>query len=356
MAGGTEVMTGPKDDHERTMAFAEIAFGQIKALRQPASPRHFEIWYAYATGYNPSLNQMINDILARDGTLSEDNINQIYETYISANRFRDRIDDVGAQVKGEIEQVMAMIGAAAGSAYSYTENLANASERLDRTDDGAGIRMIVESLVQATKEVERINKALEARLSASKLEITELQGVLETVRSESLTDPLTSLANRKYFDDVLAKTLAAAQARLMLMDIDHFKKFNDSYGHLTGDQVLRLVAIAVKQNVKGQDISARYGGEEFAVILPDTSLRSAITVADQLRRAVMNKELMKRSTGEHLGRVTMSIGVATLAQGDSPQSLIERADICLYAAKHAGRNRVIGESDPEADQAAPKVA
>jgi diguanylate cyclase len=361
MAGGTEVMTGPKDDHERTMAFAEIAFGQIKALRQPASPRHFEIWYAYATGYNPSLNQTINDILARDGTLSEDSINQIYDTYISPNRFSDRIDDVGAQVKGEIEQVMAMIGAAAGSAYNYTENLASASERLDRTDDGAGIRVIVESLVQATKQVERINKALEARLSASKLEITELQGVLEAVRSESLTDPLTSLANRKYFDDVLAKTLAAARARreplsLMLMDIDHFKKFNDSYGHLTGDQVLRLVAITVKQNVKGQDISARYGGEEFAVILPDTSLRSAITVADQIRRAVMNKELMKRSTGEHLGRVTMSIGVAALGQGDSAQALIERADVCLYAAKRAGRNRVIGESDPEAGQAAPKVA
>jgi diguanylate cyclase len=353
-------MTGPKDEHERTMAFAEIAFGQIKALRQPASPRHFEIWYAYATGYNPSLNQTINDILARDGTLSEDDINHIYGSYISANRFTDRIDDVGAQVKGEIEQVMAMIGAAAGSAYSYTENLAHASAELGHTDDGAGIRMIVESLVQATKEVERINKALEARLSASKLEITELQGVLEAVRSESLTDPLTSLANRKYFDDALARMLAAAQSKreplsLMLMDIDHFKKFNDSFGHLTGDQVLRLVAIAIKQNVKGQDISARYGGEEFAVILPDTTLRAAITVADQIRRAVMNKELMKRSTGEHLGRVTMSIGIAALGQGESVQSLIERADVCLYAAKRAGRNRVIGETDPEAQQAA-KVA
>jgi len=354
-------MTGPKDDHERTMAFAEIAFGQIKALRQPASPRHFEIWYSYATGYNPSLNQTINEMLARDGTITEVNINQIYETFISPSRFSDRIDDVGAQVKGEIEQVMAMIGAAAGSAYNYTENLANASEKLDNADDGAGIRMIVESLVQATKEVERINKALEARLSASKLEISELQGVLEAVRNESLTDPLTSLANRKFFDDRLAKTLAVAHAQreplsLMLMDIDHFKKFNDSFGHLTGDQVLRLVAIAVKQNVKGQDISARYGGEEFAIVLPNTALRSAITVADQIRRAVMNKELMKRSTGEHLGRVTISIGVAALGQGDNPQSLIERADVCLYAAKRSGRNRVIGESDPETNQAASKVA
>ena len=206
-------MAGPKDDHERTMAFAEIAFGQIKALRQPASPRHFEIWYTYATGYNPSLNQTINETLARDGTLSEADINQIYETYISPTRFTDRIDHVGAQVKGEIEQVMAMIGAAAGSASSYTENLANASEMLGRADDGAGLRMIVESLVKATKEVEQINKALEARLSASKLEITELQENLEAVRTESLTDPLTSLANRKYFDDALAKAIADAHAR-----------------------------------------------------------------------------------------------------------------------------------------------
>ena len=354
-------MTGPKEDHERTMAFAEIAFGQIKALRQPATPRHFEIWYAYATGYNPSLNQMINEMLVRDGTLTEANIERIYETFISPTRFTDRIDHVGAQVKGEIEQVMAMIGAAAGSASNYTENLANASEMLGHTNDGAGLRTIVESLVRATKDVERTNKALEARLSASKLEITELQENLEAVRTESLTDPLTSLANRKFFDEALARTFAAAQARreplsLMLTDIDHFKKFNDSYGHLTGDQVLRLVAIAVKQNVKGQDIAARYGGEEFAIVLPNTALRSAITVADHIRRAVMNKELMKRSTGEHLGRVTISIGVATLGQNDTPQSLIERADVCLYAAKRSGRNRVIGEADLEANQAAPKVA
>ena len=143
----------------------------------------------------------------------------------------------------------------------------------------------------------------------------------------------------------------------MMTDVDHFKKFNDSYGHLTGDQVLRLVAMSVKQNVKGQDIAARYGGEEFAVVLPNTVLRAAITVADHIRRAVMTKELMKRSTGEHLGRVTISIGVATLQPNDTAQSLIERADGCLYAAKHNGRNRVICETDPEvANSAVIKVA
>src|SRR5207245_4474569 len=126
---------------------------------------------------------------------------------------------------------------------------------------------------------------------------------------------------------------------LMLTDIDQFKRFNDVFGHLTGDQVLRLVAHSVKQNVKGQDIAARYGGEEFAVLLPNTALRQALTVADHIRRAVMTKELMKRSTGEHLGRVTVSVGVAMLKPGDDTDSLIERADACLYAAKRNGRNR-----------------
>jgi len=105
--------------------------------------------------------------------------------------------------------------------------------------------------------------------------------------------------------------------------------------------------MSVKNNVKGKDTAARYGGEEFAVILPNTILRAATTVADHIRREVMSKELMKRSTGEKLGHVTISIGVGTLRKDDTPQSLIERADACLYAAKRNGRNRVICEADPE---------
>jgi diguanylate cyclase len=262
----------------------------------------------------------------------------------------------------EIEQVMAMIGAAAGTASDYTQNLANASQTLGLDTDDAAVRSIVESLVTATAEMQQNNQSLEAKLSASKQEIDQLQENLETVRTESLTDPLTTLANRKSFDDALLRAIADAQASnepmsLMLTDIDHFKKFNDTFGHLTGDQVLRLVAISVKQNVKGQDIAARYGGEEFAVVLPNTVLRAAITVADHIRCAVMAKELMKRSTGEHLGRVTISIGVAMLRPDDTPQSLIERADHCLYAAKRNGRNQVVGESDPvAANSAPPKVA
>jgi len=345
-------MATMSDEHERTIAFAEIALGQIKALRQPAYPRNYEIWYTYATGYQPALNQTINEALSRTGTLSATDLERIYDEFLSPARLSERLDTVGTKVVDEIEQVMSMIDAAVGSATSYAENLVNVSQKLGDDAEREGLRAIVESLVYTTKEMEKTNQRLEARLSASKLEINQLQENLETVKTESLTDPLTSLANRKYFDQAIEAAIAAAKQSaeplsLMLTDIDHFKNFNDAYGHLTGDQVLRLVALAVKQNVKGQDIAARYGGEEFAVILPSTAMRQALTVADHIRRAVMGKELIKRSTGEHLGRVTVSIGVAAFHPGESAQAVIERADACLYTAKRNGRNRVICENDPE---------
>jgi diguanylate cyclase len=355
----TILMAVPNEEHERSLAFAEIALQQIRALHQFAVPRNFEIWYQYATGYNPELNRSINEMLAQRGTLTDADIDQIHNTYFSPNRMSDRIDAVGSRVLDEIKQVLDMIEAASGSATSYSESLADASEKLQGgSSDGATLRAVIERLIDGAKEMEISNKKLEARLSASRQEIEQLQQNLELVRNESLTDPLTALANRKLFDAELSNAIAEAKKNgeplsLLIADVDHFKAFNDKYGHLTGDQVLRLVAIAVKQNVKGNDIAARYGGEEFTVALPNTALQQALTVADHIRSAVMSKELIKRSSGERLGRVTVSIGVALLRPTDTPQSLIERADNCLYAAKRYGRNRVVCESDPESERATP---
>jgi diguanylate cyclase len=349
-------MSGQSDEHERTMAFAEIALGQIKALRQPAAPRNYEVWYNYATGYNRSLNEQVNEALSRQGNLTDADIEFFYSTFISPTRAIDEIDSVNDKITGEIDQVMALIDTAVRTAGKHDASLSDVTAKLGTAKDRDGVRGIIESLVQTTSAMKRDNRALEVRLKSSKQEISQLQHSLEAVRNESLTDPLTTLANRKHFDEGFARTVLDATASaeplsLMLADIDHFKSFNDTYGHLTGDQVLRLVGLSIKHNVKGQDIAARFGGEEFAIVLPRTALRDATSVADQIRRAVMSKELMKRSTGEHLGRVTVSIGVATFRRGDTIQSLIERADGCLYAAKRNGRNRVICEIDPEVSPA-----
>ena len=340
------------DEHERTMAFAEVALGQIKSLRQTAVPRNYEIWYVYATGYNAPLNKVINETLARNGRLTEADLEQIYETYLSHIKTTDRIDKVGARVIGEIDDVMKLLTDALGTSTNYGASLDSASQKLAVANSPEQVNAVVETLVKSTREMRDTNKALEERLTLSKSEISNLQQSLEAIRAESLTDPLTGLGNRKYFDRMIEMAVQHALAfseplSLLMFDIDHFKSFNDSYGHLTGDQVLRLVGMSLKQTIKGQDITARYGGEEFAVVLPNTALRQALTVADHIRRAVMAKELKKKSTGEILGRVTISVGVSMLKPGDDTDSLIERADACLYAAKRAGRNRVICEADPE---------
>jgi diguanylate cyclase len=348
-------------EHERTIALANIALGQIRALRLPAEPRNYEFFFHYAGARNAAFNRAVNERLTAKKALSDADISELHQKFLAGGQAGDQVETLGAQVVGEIDQVMAMIDTAVGSASDYSATLADATQQIGHATDREALRVIVESLVGTTKDVERANHALEARLNASRQEIRQLHEKLETVRNESLTDPLTTLSNRKYFDQALERMMSDAAKKgeplsLMMVDIDHFKAFNDNFGHLTGDQVLRLVALCVKENVKGLDIAARYGGEEFAVILPNTALRQALTVGEHIRRAVMMKELMKRSTGECLGRVSISAGIALHRKGETVQSFLGRADTCLYAAKRTGRNKVVCESDPEFIAPKAKVA
>jgi diguanylate cyclase len=184
------------DEHERTMAFAEVALGQIRSLRQTAIPRNYEIWYVYATGYNAPLNKVINETLARNGRLTEADLEQIYETYLSHLKTTDRIDKVGARVIGEIDDVMSLINDALGMSASYDASLSSASQKLAVAKDRGQVRAIVDSLSKSTREMRETNKALEERLALSKSEISDLQQSLEAIRAESLTDPLTGLGSR----------------------------------------------------------------------------------------------------------------------------------------------------------------
>ena len=126
-----------------------------------------------------------------------------------------------------------------------------------------------------------------------------------------------------------------------MLDIDYFKKFNDTYGHQVGDQVLKLVASTLKTGVKGGDIVARYGGEEFAIILPKTTKENAFTVAEHVRDSVSSKDIINRGTGKVLGQIRLSVGVSEYKPGESIEDLIERADKALYEAKNNGRNQTI---------------
>ena len=131
----------------------------------------------------------------------------------------------------------------------------------------------------------------------------------------------------------------------MLADIDHFKAFNDNYGHRIGDSVLKVVARNLKDAVKGADLPARYGGEEFAIIFPETELENAVIVANQIREKLAKKELKNSKNGASYGCVTLSIGVARYRSGEPLSDLIQRADEGLYQGKETGRNRVVSETE-----------
>jgi len=326
----------------------------LKRGQIPPYPQFYELLYTYATGVNPSLNQRVNQIF-RDGTATTELAERLYNEFLKAQDANERISSVSERMANRIEAVHDAIDTAMATANAYSSTLQSASGDLNQDLPEADLRAMARRLLAETRRMQDANAQLEQKLEASRDDISALQRDLDEVRRESMLDPLTKIFNRKSFDEGMLKSFAEAEERgsplcLMLIDIDHFKRFNDTWGHQTGDQVLRLVAMTLKSNIKGKDMAARYGGEEFAAILPETDLEGALIVADNIRKAIQAKELLKRSTNEKLGRITASFGVAWYKQGDTPSSLIERADRCLYAAKHAGRNRVFSEAELKDDE------
>jgi diguanylate cyclase len=346
-------MSQSRSDYERTISIGEKAFAHIRGHRTAAYPRAYELWYTYVTGHHPALMRAINDLLRKFGRVTQSELDDIYDRFINTNRFTAEAERATVRLLSQMDTVGEALESAKGEINDYRGTL-NGS--VDEMENGVGeerLRAIISDLMASTRNMSRLNAKLSEQLGEAKTEVVELREALESIRTESQIDPVTTLANRMFFDTALADALRHAQRTgdelvVLMTDIDHFKKFNDTYGHLTGDQVLRLVALSIKQNVKGLDTAARFGGEEFAIILPGCNLRGGIQVAEQVRKAVMSRELVKRSTGENLGRVTISIGVSVFRKDDTPTTIIERADTALYAAKRGGRNMVVAETDPGA--------
>lgn len=343
---------------ERSLVFAAMAQARLESIGLSPIPRNYEIWYACATGLNRALSKAVEDLLDGGRVPTEADLQRLHENHFAAARVVGELDKVSSGIRTELGGVVKLITGTLGATAVYGDTLVRASRDLTVSDDLGSVQSTVKTLVAATLEMRDDGLQLKARLDSAMQEIANLHRGLEAVRMESRVDPLTQLANRKCFDETMNEEIRNSVQRgeplaLLMVDIDHFKAFNDTFGHTTGDQVLRLVAISLKQGIKGQDLAARYGGEEFAIVLPNTPLKHAVTVAEQLRCSVMAKELKKRSTGEVIGRITISIGVASLLEYDSSETLIERADNRLYAAKRGGRNRVVGSNDP---QPAPELA
>ncbi len=336
------------DQFDRALGYGTTAFSLLKKGKIPPKPQFYELLYTYASGTNPELNARINAILAKGGTPDLQIAETLYSEFLQSSDVGERLNVVSAEIATRIGAVHEAIDNALANANNYSGLLQSARGDLEQGMGPEQMSKLAMTLLHETQRMQTTNTMLQDRLKSARKDVTALQRELDAVRRESMIDPLTRIPNRKAFDHDIATAVERAgrdgtPLALILLDIDHFKLFNDNYGHQTGDQVLRLVALTLKSSVKIDDTAARYGGEEFAVILPGTTLEQARNLADRLRKAVQSRELLKRSTNEKLGRVTASFGVAAFTAGDNVVSLVERADRCLYAAKHKGRNAVIDQ-------------
>lgn len=346
---GQKTMT---DSFVQSEKLAAAALAEMRAKKIPMTPKNFSVWYDYCNGNNPELCQAVDRLIKSESKFTEDENANLYAAHFGDEMTSRELDEAGGQINNIAEQIVTQLKSATDMTADYGKTLGDFSGELEKAADGSAdeLNVLIRDVMAETQKVAQRNRDLEQQLSSSTQEIDGLQEDLKKVRQEALTDGLTGLANRKCFDVRLAdgmvsSTESGERLSLMLLDIDFFKKFNDTYGHQIGDQVLKLVAQSLRKTVKGQDTAARYGGEEFAVILPNTELDNAVKLAETIRVNLAKQVLKNRRTGDSFGKVTVSIGVASFQKGESMEDLVHRSDKALYKAKQDGRNRVVSEAD-----------
>lgn len=338
-------------DIDKASDVASEALERMRMEKIPPAPKNFEVWYVYYANIHPGLKAEINQMLQDEKQITESDCTKLYGKYLSEDRHQELYEIAGDQINSTLHDVSGLMENIKSATSEYGISLKSVNGKLTSIKTTKDLANIVGEITADTGRMLKHNKKLEEQLDLSSKAMKELRHDLERVRREAMTDGLTGLSNRKSFDEQIKRIIEESKKEekiftLLMVDIDHFKNFNDNFGHQVGDQVLRLVARVLTDGVKGRDIAARYGGEEFSIILPETNLNAGITVGESLRKAIATKDVINRTSGEHLGKITMSVGVAQYYGNESPEDLIERADAALYTAKHNGRNQVAAAPTP----------
>ena len=329
-----------------THRLAAAVLGEMQRRGILPTPRNYDLWFTYRSGTAPELTLRLAGLLEQDEALTPAMLEALHaELVVGSEVDLDAVSGGCDAIQDAAKTIVDLVSNNGAAIRGYGDTLAHWVQHIGNEPTIGGLAQAIAILTAETTRASERNRVLEQQLAASAARISKLRQSLAEVKQEATTDALTGIANRKAFEAKLRRAMTQMRSEpvtnsILLIDIDHFKAFNDTFGHRTGDLVLRLVARVLADNVKGRDCAARYGGEEFAILLAGAELRAAAIVARQIGDALSSKRLVNKGTTQGLGHVTVSIGVAQHRPGESAAGLVERADAALYEAKRAGRNRV----------------
>ncbi|MBR1088802.1 diguanylate cyclase [Bradyrhizobium manausense] len=339
-------------DYDYAASIAGRAVRSMAEQRIAPTPTNFAIWYQYYAGSQDDLRNAIDLLIDHNRPFDARTNQDLFETYIAPQ--------VSASVVDTSERLHALMGAAkeflATAIADNHSQMQAISQVADQGKAGVDPKALVAQLMNELARAATRATRLEAGFEEKTRELDVIRDSLSKSEERARTDTLTGLANRRALDEFLRKAQTTAEwgepLSVLLLDIDHFKTFNDNFGHGVGDQVLRLMAKVLREKVRQQDLPARYGGEELIAVLPDADLPACAETAERIRRALAECKITRRSTGEVLPSITVSIGVAQYRPGETIADLIERCDRALYLAKGGGRNRVVTERELDRAEAA----
>lgn len=346
-------------DLEYAASTADRARELMSGLSIPPTPDNFGVWFQYVLGTDQEFNRTI-DIVISNKRPFDKQINRSLSKAIRKLEGREgsasRI--VTEQLHDVLGKATSFLAKAAADNQAHAEELGGVAAQVK---NGCDPLSIIGDLTSELSRAALRASTLELQFAATSKELDKVRNSLRAAEHHANTDALTGLANRRALDEFLR----AAQIRtmevgeplsIMLIDIDRFKTFNDNFGHQLGDHVLRLLAGVLKRIIKPTDLASRYGGEELVAVLPGADVWACRDVADRIRKTIGENRIVRRATGEALAKVTVSIGVAQYALGESVAELFERCDRALYLAKRMGRNCTFTEHDLDAEIAAEPLA
>jgi diguanylate cyclase len=332
-----------QQSREQSAELLRIVVGLMGKQQAGFHPASYALWYEHAAGVNPSLSQELERHISDSAPLTDIDVRNLYTRHI-VSRDRETIDRVEQRLAELLQETSQVISTSGVRFMQFSATLEGHATQLQQPTALESLQHILSELLAETQQMRVTNLTLTRQLDTSAQEVLTLTERLARAQVEALNDPLTRLLNRRGFEEVVSKlydgSAPLAGASLLLIDIDEFKAINDTYGHLVGDQVLRAVAQILRARIKGADIACRLGGDEFAVLLPDTNVAGATALAEQIRTTLLQRRLRLVERNQFVENVTLSIGIANVAKEASLESLIQRADLALYAAKRSGRNRV----------------